>query len=124
MSRRFQRPAFEKDGPFVVRNAFLFGNRWLSSGQLFDHEKVPLGRLKGLYRQRRIDLAESVNHIKDANARPVLTHWSELDDKQVLRYAYKVTGTRRRNPDIARAELGAMEAAGELNVFDPKRAVS
>ncbi len=122
MSRRFQRPAFEKDGPFVVRNAFLFGNRWLPSGSLFEHEGVPLGRLKGLYRQRRIDLASSVNKIKSIDAKPIVTHWSELDDKEVIRYAFKITGVRRRNPDIARAELGAMEAAGELNVFNPARA--
>ena len=39
--------------------------------------------------------------------------WRQLDDKALLAYAFKATGTRRRNAQIARQELERLEN-GEL----------
>lgn len=116
MSKRYQRPAFEPDGPFVVRYGFLFNGRQYETGETFDHEGIKVGKLKGLYRRRNIDLCESIGRIKNRDAEPIMPHWSTLNDKEVLRFNFKMTGIRRRNPTIARAELAAMESAGELNV--------
>jgi hypothetical protein len=124
MSRRFQRPAFEPDGPFVVRYGFLFNGVQLKPGDNFEHKGLRMSKLKGLYRRRKIDLTKSVGRIKDKSAKIIAAHWSTLGDKEVLKFAYKVTGTRRRNPDIARAELAMLESTGALNVWDSGGATS
>jgi hypothetical protein len=119
--RVFKRPQFDAEGPFLVRSAFLFNGRKLRPGEPFPHEKIPKHKLAGLYRRRKIDITTVDGKVTDEVGKYIGPHWSTLDDKEILRFAYKQTGTRRRNPDIARAEMAALEAAGELNAWSTGR---
>jgi hypothetical protein len=123
-ARRFRRPAFDPVGPFMVRTEFLFNGRRYNPGETFEHDGIRVSRLKGLYRRRRIDLKSSAGYIKDPQARPIVPDWHSMDDKEIIRFCYKITGTRRRNPEIARAELAILEEAGALNAWAVGREVS
>jgi hypothetical protein len=122
--RVFKRPLFDAEGPFLVRSAFLFNGRMLRPGEPFPHEKIPKHKLAGLYRRRKIDMTEVDGKVTDESGAYIGPHWSTLDDKEVLKFVFMQTGTRRRNPDIARAELAALEATGELNAWSTGGATS
>lgn len=124
MAKRFQRPPFDPEGPFLVRSGFLYNGRKVRPGEPFPHEGIAKNRLAGLYRRRRIDITQVDGRVTDQIGKFIGPHWSTLDDKEVIRFAFKQTGTRRRNPNIARAELAALEAAGELNAWDTGRNAS
>jgi hypothetical protein len=124
MSKRFQRPPFDPEGPFLVRSGFLFNGRKLYPGEPFPHKKLSKNRLAGLYRTRKIDITQVDGKVKDETGTYIGPHWSTMGDKEVIRFAFSHTGIRRRNPDIARAELATLESAGELNAWVTGRSAS
>jgi len=124
MPKVFKRPPFDPEGPFLVRSGFLFNGRQLRPGEPFPHEGIRRNKLAGLYKRRKIDITEVDGKVTDEVGNFIGPHWSTLDDKEVIRFAFKQTGIRRRNPDIARGELAALEAAGELNAWDTGREAS
>lgn len=115
MPSRHRRIAFNPDGPFVARRNFLFDGARTRPGELFPHAGIKLHRLRQLFELGKIGLAPT-NKVRNGlfgfsgqTIPPLEPKWREMNDKDLLAYAFSKTGVRRRNPDRAREELEAIE---------------